>query len=165
MKKTFGIILTVLGGIALLLSLLFGLIFGGVGVAMNGASDTAGDYSADSNTMSCTGIIVDVEDSKTSVQYEVDGDLYVVELNMATSAYPVGTYVTVYYNQTKPEECSIPEIAESTFGTIGGIFSGVGIGLFIFFAIIGIAGLIVGILLIRSSAKKTNLDETPVNNV
>ncbi|MDE7366705.1 MAG: DUF3592 domain-containing protein [Lachnospiraceae bacterium] len=155
-KKVFGIILTVLGGIFLLMALIFGLVFGGIGTAMNSASNSGVDYSQDSNYASCKGEVIDVDDSKTSVQYEADGDLYIVELNMTNSAYPVGTAVTVYYNKVKPEECSVPEIAEATFGTIGGVFSGVGIGLFICFTVIGIAGLISGILLIRSSAHKTD---------
>lgn len=155
-KKIFGIILTVLGGIFLLMALIFGLVFGGIGTAMNGVSNSGVDYSQDSNYASCRGEVIDVDDSKTSVQYEADGNLYVVALNMTNSAYPVGTAVTVYYNKVKPEESSVPEITEATFGTIGGVFSGVGIGLFICFAVIGIAGLISGILLIRSSAHKTD---------
>lgn len=153
-KKVIGIILTIFGGMVLLIALVFGLVFGGLGTAMNGAADSGVDYSQDSNYASCEGVVMDVDDSKTSVQYEAEGDLYVVVLNMQTSAYPVGTRVTVYYNKTKPEECSVPEIAEATFGTLGSVFSGVGIGLFICLAVIGLAGLISGILLIRSSARK-----------
>ena len=72
---------------------------------------------------------------------------------MSSSAYPTGTRVTVYYNKTKPEACTIPEIAEATFGTIGSIFSGMGIVFLIAFAVLGVAALVGGILLIRSAAK------------
>lgn len=153
-KKVIGIILTIFGGLFLLMALIFGFVFGVIGSAMNEVSGSVEDYSQNLNYVSCVGEIIEVEDSYTTVQYEADGYLYEAQLNMSSSAFPVGTSVTVYYNKTKPEECSIPEIAEETLGTMGGIFSGVGVGLLIVFAVVGIAGLVGGILLIRSSAKK-----------
>lgn len=152
-KKVIGIILTVAGGLFLLLAFIFGLVFGGIGTAMNGASDGMEDYLQDPNYIACEGEVIDVDDSKTIVEYEADGYLYTVELNMSSSAYPTGTRVTVYYNKTKPEACTIPEIAEATFGTIGSIFSGMGIVFLIAFAVLGVAALVGGILLIRSAAK------------
>lgn len=136
------------------MALIFGLVFGGIGTAMNEASGSVDDYSQDSNYASCMGEVIDVDDASTTIQYEADGNFYRVGLNMSSSAYPVGTSVTVYYNKTKPDECSVPEIAEETLGTMSSIFSGVGVGLLIGFAVVGIAGLVGGILLIRSSAKK-----------
>lgn len=155
-KKVIGIILTVVGGLSLLMALIFGLIFGGVGTAMNGVSDSAGDDIQNSNTASCYGEVLSVEDSRTVVYYVVGDEEYAVELHVSTSQYPEGSQVTVYYNSTKPEECSVPEISEAAFGTIGSVFSGLGIALVIVFGGIGIVGLIVGILLIRSAVKQKN---------
>lgn len=153
-KKIIGIILTVLGGLFLLMALLFGLIFGGIGTAMNTDVSSDDSFVLEPTTRSCSGKVLQAEEGTTVVQYEVDGESYSVALNLYSSSYPAGTEVTVYYNETKPEECSVPEIYDSIFGIIGTIFSGFGIGFLIVFGILGVVFLVVGIILIMSSKKK-----------
>ena len=151
-KKVIGIILIILGGIFTLFAIGFGLLFGGIGTVFNVAgTNVDDDFMQESTTKSCSGEVIDVEDSSTTVAYEVDGEFYTVEINMKTSTYSVGTDVTVYYNENNPEECCVPELTEATLGIIGGVFSAFGIGFAIIFGVIGIACLIVGIILIKKS--------------
>lgn len=150
-KKVLGIILTVVGGLSILFALVFGIVFGGVSTVMNESSNMNDGFVQDSTTVSCNGEVVYADDGETHVQYEVSGEIYVAEFNIYSSNYTVGTAVTVYYNENKPEECSVPEITEDVFGMIGGMFAGFGIGFAILFGVVGIILLIVGILLLKKS--------------
>lgn len=156
MKKVIGIVLTVLGGFGILFAIIFGVVFGGLGIAFQANSNSDDGFLQKSTTMSCYGEVISVEDSVTTIQYEVDGGLYEVDFNMQSSGYPVGTGVTVYYNDNQPEECRVPELTEATFGTLGGVFGGFGIAFAILFGVFGIVCLVVGIILIKTSKPKNN---------
>lgn len=163
-KKVFGIILTIVGCLLILAALFFGVVFGGVGAVMNESANMDDESTQNPTTVSCTGEVVYADDGETTVQYEVDGVIYEGVFNLYSSDYPAGTAVTVYYNENKPEECSVPEIHEAVFGTIGGIFTGFGIGFAIVLGVIGIVDLIVGIILIKSYSKVSGLNSGSVTN-
>ena len=118
-KKVIGIILIVFGGIFLAMALLYGLVFGGLGTAFHMISQNGQDFLNDPTTTTCVGEVVSVGDSSTTieytvdnsvsvggnststiVEYTVDGIVYQVELTMEHYQYPVGTQVTVYYNES-----------------------------------------------------------------
>ena len=183
-KKVIGIILIVFGGIFLAMALLYGLVFGGLGTAFHMISQNGQDFLNDPTTTTCVVEVVSVGDSSTTieytvdnsvsvggnststiVEYTVDGIVYQVELTMEHYQYPVGTQVTVYYNESDPTECQIPELQEATFGTLGSVFSGVAIACTIVLVVFGAAFLIIGIVLVKSYKKQTaNTKTNPVPN-
>ncbi len=166
-KKVIGIILIVFGGIFLAMALLYGLVFGGLGTAFHMISQNGQDFLNDPTTTTCVGEVVSVGGNSTStiVEYTVDGIVYQVELTMEHYQYPVGTQVTVYYNESDPTECQIPELQEATFGTLGSVFSGVAIACTIVLVVFGAAFLIIGIVLVKSYKKQTaNTKTNPVPN-
>ena len=157
-KKVGGIALTVFGGIFLFMGLLFGVIFGIVGGAMGGAAD---DVNAEFEefaeyAVETTGVVVDAGDGATTVEYEADGDYYQVDYTISTSEFGQGDYISVYYDPDNPYSCMVPELESGAIEMMGGIFSGVGIGVGIFFVILGLAFMIPGIILIKKS--KTTYD-------
>ena len=154
-KKVFGIILVVFGGIFLLSACLFGLIFGGTGAALNYASNGDDTFRQEATTKTCTGEVLRAEEGEgTLIAYQVDGEDYALSVNSYYSEYGEGASVTVYYNENDPSEAEAPEIMESALKLTGGIFSGIGIGIAVIFAVVGIAGVVVGILLLKSAAKQ-----------
>lgn len=155
-KKVIGILLVVLGALFLLMAANFLLVFGGVGIAFNLGSDNVANSSFidDATTVSCMGQVVDVSDSQTTIYYTVDGATYEVSYSVTNSSYPTGTSVVVYYDQTDPSRCEVPEVEAATFGIIGKTFTGLAVALPIVFGILGLGCLVGGILLIRSSKKQ-----------
>lgn len=157
-KRVIGIILTVLGSIFLLMALLFGIIFGTIGAGMKYAGGTDDEFLQEDTTMLCDGEITSVSDG-TTIAYEVDGYEYTWNVSVTNSAYPVGTHVTVYYDETDPTTCSVPELVQGTYNLLGNIFGGIGIGLVIAFGVVGVAGLVIGIILISKSGKAAKQSE------
>lgn len=155
-KKVIGIILTVLGGLFLLMAIIFLLVFGGIGTAFLAGSNEVSNSSfmSEATTVSCMGQVVDVNNGQTTIDYTVDGVTYEVSYSITNISYSTGTSVMVYYDQTNPSNCEVPALQADTFGVIGGVFAGFGIVFVIAFGVIGIACLIVGILLIRSYKKQ-----------
>ena len=152
-KKVGGIVLTIFGGLFLFMGLLFGIIFGLVGGAMGGAVDevNAEFEEFSENAIETTGVIVDTYDSSTTIEYEVDGVYYQVEYNVSTSEYTTGDYISVWYEIDNPYSCMAPDLYTETLGLAGGIFSGVGIGLGVIFALVGLAFMIPGIIMLKKS--------------
>lgn len=151
-KKIAGIILTIIGGMLTLMALIYLLVFGLIGAGMKVAAGSDDEFLQETTTVSCIGEITDTGDG-TTISYEVDGALYEYHVSVKNSAFSDGTKVTVYYNETDPAACSVPELVQGTYNQLGNIFGGIGIGLTIVFGVLGIAGLVGGILLIRSSKK------------
>lgn len=161
MKKIIGIILTVLGGFGIFFALIFGLIFIGVGVGFSGASNSD-EYTNSNEYDSCIGTIVSTKgtgdsssgtSSETVIAYTVDGMDYQGSVGIYSSEYIVGDTVTVYYEIANPNRFQVPELSEAVFGTMGTIFSGVGIIFAIIFGVVGLIMIIAGIVLIKSAKK------------
>ena len=152
-KKVGGIVLAVFGGLFLFLGLLFGVIFGIVGGAMGGAAD---DVNAEFEEFSeyaveTTGVVVDAGDGATTIEYEADGDYYQVDYTISTSEFGQGDYISVYYDPDNPYSCMVPELESGAMEMMGGIFSGVGIGVGVIFIIVGLAFMIPGIIMLKKS--------------
>ena len=164
MKKIIGIILTVLGSLGILFALIFGFIFGGLGMGFSAAKNSNQEYKSDEYS-SCTGVIVSTSgsgssssgsSSETTISYTVDGLEYQGTVNMYSSSFVKGDTITVYYDLTNPNRFEVPELSEAVFGTMGTIFSGIGIVFLIIFGGIG-AGMIVGGIILIRLAKKDNM--------
>lgn len=164
MKKVIGIILTVCGCFGIMFALLFGFVFGGLGMSFSKATKSDQDYISNGYS-SCIGTIVSTTgsgnytsgpSSQTTIAYTVDGLEYQGTLNIYSSSYVKDDTVTVYYDLSNPNRFEVPELSEAAFGTMGTVFSGIGIVFLILFGVIGVGMMIVGIILIRS-AKKDNM--------
>ncbi len=157
-KRIAGIVLTVLGGIALFLTLILGGIFFALGSGINGISnqDEKKFEEFQKTAISCEGIVTYVDDdpARTVIEYVTeDGDSYKTAFNVVSSSYYEGTSVSVYYNMYDPTECMAPELTGEVTGLVGGIFSLVGGVFAAIFGIPGIILLIVGIVLIVKGKK------------
>lgn len=149
-KRIIGIILTVMGGIFLAMALLYGVIFGSVGGAMKYAGGSADEFLQEATTMVCDGEVIST-DNGTTIAYEVEDARYEWQVLITNSEYSVGTPVTVYYDETNPMRCSVPELVQGTYNLLGNIFGGIGIGLAVAFIVLGVAAVVIGIILIRKS--------------
>lgn len=137
------------------MAILFGGIFGLVGHAMKNEGNAVNAEWEEFKEDACVtiGEIVESGDGTTVVEYYVEDEdeYYTVTYNMSSSSYSEGTPVDVYYDEDYPDECMVPEIQEGTFGLMNNIFSGLGLGLGIFFAIFGLPFVIGGIVLIKKA--------------
>lgn len=153
-KKVIGIILIIIGGFSLFLALLYGFVFGVLGTGFRLISTAEDDFLNEPTTVTCTGEVIEVDDT-TTIEYTVDGVTYQADFSMVHAIkYPVGTSITVYYNDTDPTECQVPELKEATFGTLGGVFSGVAVVCMILLLVFGAGFLVIGIVLIKSYKKQ-----------
>lgn len=150
MKKIIGIILTGISGFFLLFALVYGLAFGGIGFFF--INEMKPDETTLNQMEECIGKILDAN-TKTIIAYQVNGTSYEASLNLLSDEYQVGRQVTVYYEKDNPTHACVPELSEAVYGTLGTVFSTLGIGFAIAFALIGMIGMIIGIVLIRSSKK------------
>lgn len=149
-KRVIGIILTVIGGICIAMALLYGVIFGSIGGAMKYAGGSADEFLQEATTMVCSGEVIRTDDG-TTIAYEVENTRYEWQVSVTNSNYSVGTDVTVYYDETDPTRCSVPELVQGTYNQLGNVFGGIGIGLAVAFVIAGVAAVVIGIILIRKS--------------
>ncbi len=154
-KKVIGIILIVLGLLGIVCSLctlLFCFIFGGVtGALSSGSSLKASDGGT---VLTTTGMVSDIDDNHTSVQYYVDGYTYEGTVNATTSSYEVFDEIEVEYDSENPASFAVPALYDWTgfaFGSsiVMGIVSVISI-------VIGIVMIVVGIILIRKAKKVRN---------
>lgn len=170
-QKIIGIVLTVMGGLALFAGLILGLVFLGAKLVMGtvaGHIETAIDEMG-SDAVKVTGEIVEVHlggspgasyggNAYTIVGFYDEEDQYhEVEISAASSILEEGDKVTVYYDDTDPDNYAIPEIAESALGIVGSVFSVIGIVFLTASVLIGVVLLVIGIILIKKS-KKLNMN-------
>ncbi len=161
MKKIIGIILTIIGGFCLFFALIFGLVFGGIGISFSSSANSDKEY--DSYEYSaCDGIIISSHgsgdsssgtSSETVIAYYVDGLQYTGTLNLYSSDFTEGDTVLVYYEVNDPSQFEVPTLSKAVYGTLGSIFSIIGIAMFSVFGLVGIVMLVVGIILIKSAKK------------
>ncbi len=176
-KKTWGIVLTVLGSIVLVFNLLLVLIslLAGLGVSVMGMSITGlmsqmMQLQVPEGTVveTTSGYIEEVGDGYTVVSYWVDGETYEKELTFSSSSLPEGTSVTVEYEASNPNNAAVADASDimSSGGLIAGgsgIMVTVLMSLFFLPAIlIGLAMLIVGIVLIKKGNKELKLTRKPI---
>lgn len=154
-KKVIGILLICFSSLFLFMGITFGVIFGGLGAVFGTVGNREPVLDAAGSVKEAKGEVLSVYEGGSWIWYEVDGEEYLGYVNVTSSSYPKGTHVTVEYDSANPENMQVPEMTEAVFGMLGNIFGGVGIALAVLFGLLGIAGLIGGILLLKSYKKST----------
>lgn len=153
-KKVAGILMSVFGGLFLLLAIIFAVVFLAVGGSMGNAKENAERELEEfaGHAMQTYGVITDA-DGSTTVEYysEVDDSYYEVTFSVSNSAFGEGDSVLIYYDEDNPGSCMAPDLVEGTYETLDNVFSGIGAGLGIVFGIAGLGLLIGGIILIKKS--------------
>lgn len=106
-------------------------------------------------TQTCPGEVERVSHGgQQAVRYEIDGQIYIAEVECANAGFSVGDAITVYYNETNPEECRVLEMEDAESQLYGAVFTYLFQLLFPITVIPGVISLITGILLIRSLLEK-----------
>lgn len=173
-KKIGGIILVILGTIALVIGIAIGALFG----AMNGAMDEAiaeveqEIEEARQTGVSTYGEITDIDsDGMATIEFycEEDGSWYETSIMVLNEEYQVGSGVEVCYDYSRfGEEDYIPVVPAlymDAMGMVGDTVPGVGIGVGVFFGVVGAILLIVGIILLVNNKKdKKWVDEINARN-
>lgn len=162
-KKIGGIILIILGTIALVIGIAVGALFG----VMNSATDELNAQVDElrENTVSTEGEIVGIdEEGMATIAFysEEDGSQYYAYCMILSDDYQVGDIVEVCYDPYDPNNAPIaPELLLVGMGAIGGVGTGIGV-------VIGVVGLImivIGIVLLVSNKKdKKWTDEINARN-
>lgn len=162
-KKIGGIILIILGTIALVIGIAVGALFG----VMNSATDELNAQVDElrENTVSTDGEIIDIDDeSMATIEFycEEDGYWYDAYIMVLSDEYQVGDIVEVCYDPYDPANAPIaPELLLAGMGTIGGVGTGVGVVI----AVIGLIMIVIGIVLLVSNKKdKKWTDEINARN-
>ncbi len=152
-KKVIGIILVVLSAFSIFMGAFFLLIFGAFGTIFGAVDNSGGLEVAEGATIETVeGEIFMVDDSTTTIYYEVDGIPYLGALNITSSEYSEGDEIAVQYDSSNPANFAAPELLD-VFGVMSGIFGGVGVVIGLICLIPGIAMLVIGIILIKKSKK------------
>lgn len=150
-KKIGGIILIILGTIALVIGILIGAVFG----AMNSATEELESQMEElrASTVSTEGEIVDIDDeSMASIEFYCaeDGNWYTTYIMVLSDNYQVGDIVEVCYDPYDPTNAPMaPELVLEGVGAIGGIGTGVGVVI----GVIGAIMIVIGIVLLVSNKK------------
>lgn len=159
-KKVIGIILIVISSFSILMGAFFLLIFGSFGTIFGAVGNSGGlEVAAGATIETVEGEIFMVDDSSTTIYYEVDGLPYMGMLNITSSEFSEGDEITVQYDSSNPANFAAPELLD-VFGMMGGIFGGVGVIVGLVFLIPGIAMLIIGIVLIKKAKKEKQVAST-----
>lgn len=162
-KKIGGIILIILGTIALVIGIAVGALFG----VMNSATDELNAQVDElrENTVSTDGEIIDIDDEgMATIEFycEEDGYWYDAYIMVLSDEYQVGSVVEVCYDPSDPSNAPIaPELLLAGMGTIGGVGTGVGVVI----GVIGVIMIVIGIVLLVSNKKdKKWADEINARN-
>lgn len=173
-KKIGGIILVVFGAIFLVIGIAVGALFG----AMNGVMDKAIEEveqqieDARRTGVSTYGEIVaiDSEGMATIEFYCVEDDeWYQMSMMVLNDEYQVGSGLEVCYDPYKLNDPDyvpvVPVLYMDAMGMVGDTVPGVGIGVGVFFGVLGLILLIIGIVLLVSNKKdKKWVDEINARN-
>ena len=161
-KKVIGIILVVFSSLGILLGLFFLLMFGLFGTIFGALGNSGGlEVAAGATVETVEGEIFMVDDSSTTIYYEVDGLPYMGMLNITSSEFTEGDEITVQYDSSNPANFAAPELLD-VFGVMGGIFGGAGVVIGLVFLIPSIAMLVIGIILIRKAKKEQQTVSTTI---
>ena len=162
-KKIGGIILIILGTIALLIGIVIGGLFG----VMNSATDELNAQVDElrANTVSTDGKIIDIDDeSMATIEFycKEDGYWYDAYIMVLSDNYQVGDIVEVCYDPNAPSNAPIaPELLLEGMDTIGGVGTGIGVVI----GVIGLIMIVIGIVLLVSNKKdKKWTDEINARN-
>lgn len=162
-KKIGGIILIILGTIALVIGIAVGALFG----IMNSATDELNAQVDElrENTVSTEGEIIGIDEEGMAAIafYSVeDGSQYYAYCMILSDEYQIGDIVEVCYDPYDPNNAPIaPELLLAGMGTIGGVGTGVGVVI----AVIGLIMIVIGIVLLVSNKKdKKWTDEINARN-
>lgn len=152
-KKIAGIVLMAFGGLFLFMGIMFAIAFMTVGSVMGNQRESMNQEweSFVKYAEQTTGEIVDTNNG-TTVKYYADGAEYWEHFSVSNSAFGPGDDVAVYYDGADPDRCMVPELFDSTYGILNTVFSGLGIGLGLFFGVIGLA-LFIGGAFLNKKAK------------
>lgn len=159
MKKIIGILLIVFSSMFLLFGVFFGLIFGGFGLIFGSVEDSVSEFEVNGDVETTDGTVDYVSENETCICYKVDGVEYTCWITAVSSSYPAGTEVEVLYDSSNPWNATVPEVTEEVFGILKTVFGGFGIGFALLFGVLGFAGIIGGILLLKSYKKNLVLSE------
>ena len=161
-KKVIGIILVVFSSLGILLGLFFLLMFGLFGTIFGALGNSGGlEVAAGATVETVEGEIFMVDDSSTTIYYEVDGLPYMGMLNITSSEFSEGDEITVQYDSSNPANFAAPELLD-VFGVMGGIFGGAGVVIGLVFLIPSIAMLVIGIILIKKAKKEQQTVSTTI---
>ena len=157
-KKIGGIILIILGTIALVIGIVFGALFG----LMNGAMDEAVTELEEEldefreHGVTTLGEITDIDDeSMATIEYycEEDGYWYETYIMVLSEGYQVGSSVEVCYDVSDPTNVMVPQLYKEAMGLVGDTVPVVGIGIGVAFGVSGAVMLIIGIVLLVTNKK------------
>lgn len=173
-KKIGGIILVIFGTIFLVIGIAVGALFG----AMNGAMDQAIEEieqqieDARRTGVSTYGEIVDIDsENMATIEFycaEYD-DWFVTRIAVVNDEYQVGSGLEVCYDPYKLSDPDyvpvVPALYLDAMSMVGDTVPGIGIGVGVFFGVLGAILLIIGIVLLVGNKKdKKWVDEINARN-
>lgn len=173
-KKIGGIVLVIFGTIFLVIGIAVGALFG----AMNGVMDEAIEEvqkeidEARETGVSTYGQITDIDsENMATIEFycEEDGEWYEMNMMVMSDEYQVGSGVEVCYEYDKLNDPDyvpvVPVLYMDAMGMVGDTVPGVGIGVGVFFGVLGAILLIIGIVMLVSNKKdKKWVDEINTRN-
>lgn len=173
-KKIGGIILVVLGTIGLVIGIAIGALFGAMGGAMGEAVNEIEQQIEDARLtgVSTYGEITDIDsEGMGTIEFycDEDGSWYEMNMMVLSDEYGEGSTVEVIYDPDRMYDADyipvVPELYRAAMGMVGDTVPGVGIGVGVFFGVVGAVLLIVGIILLVGNKKdKKWVDEINARN-
>lgn len=173
-KKIGGIILVVFGTIFLVIGIAVGALFGAMNGVMDKAIEEVEQQIEDARRTGVTtyGEIVDInsEGMATIEYYYVEGDeWYQMSMMVMNDEYQVGSGLEVCYDPNKLNDPDyvpvVPVLYLDAMGMVGDTVPGIGIGVGVFFGVLGAILLIIGIVLLVGNKKdKKWVDEINARN-
>ena len=173
-KKIGGIILVIFGTIFLVIGIAVGALFG----AMNGVMDEAVAEveqqieEARQAGVSTYGEITNIDsENMATIEFycEEDGEWYQMNMMVMNDDYQVGSGVEVCYEYDKLNDPNyvpvVPVLYLDAMGMVGDTVPGIGIGVGVFFGVLGAILLIIGIvMLVNNNKDKKWVDEINTRN-
>lgn len=169
-KKIGGIILVILGTIFLVIGIAIGALFGVMNGAMGEAVDEFNQEIEDfrEHAVSTEGLITDIDsEGYATVEYycEEDGWSYETTILVVSETYYEGASVEVLYDPNNPGDVRVPDMYKEAMGLVTDTVPGIGVGVGVFFGVLGAVLLIIGIVLLVNNKKdKKWVDEINARN-
>ena len=113
-RKIGGTVLVIIGVLFILVALFYIVIYGIIGGAMHGMTLAADERREEfiENVIETVGEVTEVSRGSTIVEFMANKEVYRVSINVSAGRYGEGEDIIVYYNESNPYNCDIPDLQE-----------------------------------------------------
>ena len=154
-RKIGGTVLVAIGVLIVLVAVFFGGVYGFIGGTMHGITLAADERREEfiENAIETVGEVTEVSKGSTTVAFVANEKTYQVRMNVSIGRYGEGEDIVVYYNESDPYNCDIPELQEFAEDVMEETYMKFGYGLGAVFLVVGFYIISRGIDLLKEKNK------------